>query len=1067
MSNLIDNRQIRIFISSTFRDMQDERDYLMKRTFPKLRKLAAERDVTLTELDLRWGITEEESKSGKVVEICLREIENSIPFFIGIIGNRYGWVPEKKDLDGKVTERFNVVNDYLERHLSVTEMEMQFGVLARKEDMHAYFYIKEQEEKEGQDNPEMLQRLKEEVKASKYPSSTYNSSEDLARQVETAFTVLLNQLFPENTISEYEKECIAQRAFMNQLCQNYVRDAKNFEELDKWLDDENQHQLVITGASGLGKSALVAKWLKEKLGEKKLEYNIVYHFTGNGGCESTKEHVAKAIVEGIYHTYGWGEPEEKSKYEIEDALGKVQVSEDKPLLVVVDAINQIIDHDNAKLLNWFPAVSKKIKVLFTTLEDDPTMDVFQNRHYPVFTLASLDLERRKLLVKNYLHFFAKKLSEKQVDRIASDRQCENTLVLRTLLDELINFGIYEELDNHIDYYLSQNTIEDFYHALLLSYETEYGTNFIKHILSAIAISRNGLGENEILQITGIKPLYWSQFYSTFSNHLIMRNGLISFSHSYMRMSVESRYIDNNPTWTTKCRNDIVEILKENNTHRAWDELPYQYDKLNLDDCLYSALVNLKMFSYLCSKEVYDVSKYWHKLIERGYDMSVYKNILKHAQPLNKKYSKVISFIIEFFSLYELGLELCNDYEAYLNSPEYIKDKDETNEKCFIWKGIIFRSLSLYPELLQAFKSALNESIKYNRERHIVTSHALKHIGTIYNEIRKYDIAYDYYTKALHIQQELGCEKEAIDTIHSIADNYLDWGNYDMAEKMLFDVLDQAITLFGKDNDTVSSLYNSIGALYDFREQYDESIRYASLSIAMDESIYGTFNINTAHAYYNIAKTYENMGKMQEAEKAYKKSIEIKTKLLGGDHYETSLSLAGLGNILHKTGRNKEALECHQKYLDSYLKIVGKENSYLAVIYFGIGSDYAAMEDHKNALLYHQKALEHAKSTEAIVPSPYYNQVGNDFYSLGDYDTAILNYKECLRLAEQENSPYSTSVVHNCLGHSYASLGQYEEAIRHFQTALNIRKEILNKGDNRISQCEDNVKRVKSILSNNK
>ena len=37
---------------NNLRDMQDERDYLMKRTFPKL---AAGRDVTLTELDLRWG----------------------------------------------------------------------------------------------------------------------------------------------------------------------------------------------------------------------------------------------------------------------------------------------------------------------------------------------------------------------------------------------------------------------------------------------------------------------------------------------------------------------------------------------------------------------------------------------------------------------------------------------------------------------------------------------------------------------------------------------------------------------------------------------------------------------------------------------------------------------------------------------------------------------------------------------------------------------------------------------------------------------------------------------------
>ena len=72
MNNLIENRQIRVFISSTFQDMKNERDYLMKYTFPELKRLAAERDVTLTELDLRWGITEEESQTGKVVEICLR-----------------------------------------------------------------------------------------------------------------------------------------------------------------------------------------------------------------------------------------------------------------------------------------------------------------------------------------------------------------------------------------------------------------------------------------------------------------------------------------------------------------------------------------------------------------------------------------------------------------------------------------------------------------------------------------------------------------------------------------------------------------------------------------------------------------------------------------------------------------------------------------------------------------------------------------------------------------------------------------------------------------------------------
>lgn len=130
-SRYLDNRSIRIFISSTFQDMMGERDYLMRRTFPKLRQIASERDVYLTEVDLRWGITEEESKTGKVVDICLREIDNSIPFFIGIIGNRYGWIPSLDDLSPETIVNFSSINSYLEKHLSVTEMEVQYGVLER------------------------------------------------------------------------------------------------------------------------------------------------------------------------------------------------------------------------------------------------------------------------------------------------------------------------------------------------------------------------------------------------------------------------------------------------------------------------------------------------------------------------------------------------------------------------------------------------------------------------------------------------------------------------------------------------------------------------------------------------------------------------------------------------------------------------------------------------------------------------------------------------------------------------------------------------------------------------
>ena len=47
---------IRIFISSTFRDMHAERDHLVKVVFPELRERCAKRRLHLIDVDLRWGI---------------------------------------------------------------------------------------------------------------------------------------------------------------------------------------------------------------------------------------------------------------------------------------------------------------------------------------------------------------------------------------------------------------------------------------------------------------------------------------------------------------------------------------------------------------------------------------------------------------------------------------------------------------------------------------------------------------------------------------------------------------------------------------------------------------------------------------------------------------------------------------------------------------------------------------------------------------------------------------------------------------------------------------------------
>ena len=67
-------REIRVFVSSTFRDFEEEREMIIKKVFRELNRLCLDRGVFFTYVDLRWGITENQTKSGRTIEICLREV---------------------------------------------------------------------------------------------------------------------------------------------------------------------------------------------------------------------------------------------------------------------------------------------------------------------------------------------------------------------------------------------------------------------------------------------------------------------------------------------------------------------------------------------------------------------------------------------------------------------------------------------------------------------------------------------------------------------------------------------------------------------------------------------------------------------------------------------------------------------------------------------------------------------------------------------------------------------------------------------------------------------------------
>src|SRR3954469_8993528 len=109
-------RAIRVFISSTFRDMMQDREELIARVFPAIRKLCETRGVAWSEVDLRWGVTDEQKAEGAVLPICLAEIERTRPYFIGLLGQRYGWIPE--ELPAGLTEQLPWLSDLRDRSVT-------------------------------------------------------------------------------------------------------------------------------------------------------------------------------------------------------------------------------------------------------------------------------------------------------------------------------------------------------------------------------------------------------------------------------------------------------------------------------------------------------------------------------------------------------------------------------------------------------------------------------------------------------------------------------------------------------------------------------------------------------------------------------------------------------------------------------------------------------------------------------------------------------------------------------------------------------------------------------------
>jgi hypothetical protein len=135
-----------IFISSTFADMQAERDHLRTHVFPELEWRLKARRRHLEWVDLRVGVatageSDAEARELQVLKVCLAEVRRCRPFLIVLLGDRYGWIPPADRMTAAAAEE-DFTADIVGR--SVTDLEIRFGVLADPaQQPRSFFYFRE------------------------------------------------------------------------------------------------------------------------------------------------------------------------------------------------------------------------------------------------------------------------------------------------------------------------------------------------------------------------------------------------------------------------------------------------------------------------------------------------------------------------------------------------------------------------------------------------------------------------------------------------------------------------------------------------------------------------------------------------------------------------------------------------------------------------------------------------------------------------------------------------------------------------------------------------------------
>ena len=357
---------IRLFISSTFPDMKEEREMLHQVVYPELRRYGLSKGIPVDICDLRWGIDIEENDEdeliGKVMDVCFKEIQQCDPYIIAMIGKRYGTKTEDA-VQAKIESIWSALNraDDLpeERGLSLTQWELEYSFLSKQNpDVRALCLFKKLPGRSNKNvsalKRKIAQKHKENPGSVRIKKYAHNDRlNEFCEIIQKNVRAFIDEKSEKDTeINPAAREFASADAYCTMKSAFFGGRDHEADQCRQFIKDGKFAVLGVDGQSGSGKSTLLAKAYKDLVDGKSRKEKINCKFIACGASEHSNDYlnlmkqITFALEECLYG--------EETKYR--DDLSSEELVE-KAYKNAVSAINE---NDDAKGLVLFIDAMDKI-----------------------------------------------------------------------------------------------------------------------------------------------------------------------------------------------------------------------------------------------------------------------------------------------------------------------------------------------------------------------------------------------------------------------------------------------------------------------------------------------------------------------------------------------------------------------------------------------------------------------------------------------------------------------------------------------------------------------------------